>query len=66
MTRSLWRNPAFWAVAVLLVALGLVLAFAVFGIQTLLKSTKTSVPLLQPLQSKDLLKPTRQLPAIRS
>ncbi len=42
MTRSFWRNPAFWAVAVFLVALGLVLAFAVFGIQTLFYDTEVN------------------------
>jgi electron transfer DM13 len=42
MTRSVWRNPAFWAVAVFLVALGLVLAFAVFGIQTLFYDTEVN------------------------
>jgi hypothetical protein len=30
----LWRNPEFWATAVFLVALGLLLAFGIFGIQT--------------------------------
>jgi Electron transfer DM13 len=38
----LWRHPAFWAVAVFLVALGLVLAFAVFGIQTLFYDTEVN------------------------
>jgi hypothetical protein len=33
--RGLWRNPALRATAVFLVALGLLLAFRVFGIQTL-------------------------------
>jgi hypothetical protein len=42
MIRSLWRNPAFWAAAVLLVALGLFLAFAVFGIQTLFYDTEVN------------------------
>ena len=42
MIRSLWRNPAFWAVAVFLVALGFVLAFAVFGIQTLFYDTEVN------------------------
>ncbi len=42
MTRSLWRNPAFWAIAAFLVALGLFLAFAVFGIQTLFYDTEVN------------------------
>jgi hypothetical protein len=42
MTRGLWRNPAFWAIAVFLVALGLFLAFAVFGIQTLFYDTEVN------------------------
>jgi electron transfer DM13 len=42
MTKSLWRNPAFWAIAVFLVALGLVLAFGVFGIQTLFYDTEVN------------------------
>jgi hypothetical protein len=42
MTRHLWRKPAFWAIASLLVALGLFLAFAVFGIQTLFYDTEVN------------------------
>ncbi len=42
MIRSLWRNPAFWTIAAFLVALGLFLAFAVFGIQTLFYDTEVN------------------------
>jgi Electron transfer DM13 len=42
MTKSLWRNPAFWAIAVILIALGIFLAFAVFGIQTLFHNTEVN------------------------
>jgi hypothetical protein len=42
MTKSLWRFPAFWAVAVFLVALGIFMAFAVFGIQTLFYNTEVN------------------------
>jgi hypothetical protein len=42
MIRSLWRNPAFWTIAAFLVVLGLVLAFAVFGIQTLFYDTQVN------------------------
>jgi hypothetical protein len=42
MTRSLWRSPAFWTIAAFLVALGLFLAFAVFGIQTLFYDTEVN------------------------
>jgi hypothetical protein len=42
MIRSLWRNPAFWMIAAFLVALGLFLAFAVFGIQTLFYDTEVN------------------------
>jgi len=40
MTTSLWRYPAFWAIAVFLVALGIFMAFAVIGIQTLFHNTE--------------------------
>jgi hypothetical protein len=40
--RGLWRNPAFWATAVFLVALGLFLMFGVFGIQTLFYNTEVN------------------------
>jgi hypothetical protein len=42
MTKSLWRNPAYWAIAVFLVALGLFLAFGVFGIQSLFYDTEVN------------------------
>lgn len=42
MIRSLRRNPAFWTIAAFLVALGLFLAFAVFGIQTLFYDTEVN------------------------
>jgi hypothetical protein len=42
MTRSLWRNPAYWAIAVFLAASGLFLAFGVFGIQTLFYDTEVN------------------------
>ena len=42
MTKSLWRNPALWAIAGFLVALGIYLAFAVFGIQTLFYNTEVN------------------------
>jgi hypothetical protein len=42
MIRSLWRKPAFWATAGFLVAGGLFLAFAVFGIQTLFYDTEVN------------------------
>jgi hypothetical protein len=42
MSRSLWHNPAFWAIAAFVVVLGLVLAFAVFGIQTLFYDTEVN------------------------
>jgi hypothetical protein len=42
MARGLWRNPAIWAIAAFLVVLGLFLAFAVFGIQTLFYDTEVN------------------------
>ena len=42
MTKSFWRYPAFWAIAVFLVALGIFMAFAVFGIQTLVYDTEVN------------------------
>ncbi len=42
MIRSLWHKPAFWATASFLVAVGLFLAFAVFGIQTLFYDTEVN------------------------
>jgi hypothetical protein len=42
MTRDLWRKPAFWAIVSFLVALGLFLALAVFGIQTLFYDTEVN------------------------
>jgi hypothetical protein len=42
MTKSFWRYPAFWAIAVFLVALGIFMAFAVFGIQTLFYNTEVN------------------------
>jgi hypothetical protein len=42
MVRGWWRNPAFWAIAIFLAALGLFLTFAVFGIQTLFYDTEVN------------------------
>jgi hypothetical protein len=42
MTKSLWSNPAFWAIVVFFVPLGLFLAFGVFGIQTLFYDTEVN------------------------
>ena len=40
MAKGLWRRPSFRAIAVIPVALGIFLAFAVFGIQTLFFNTE--------------------------
>ena len=51
MIRSLWRSPAFWAIAAFVVALGLFLGFAVFGIQTLFYDTEVNEDFGVPAQA---------------